>query len=101
MRQGWEWLGITRILARTSAPAAAIGAIEDVQADLLHLFHRACPARFDIGGVIMGRRADLRQEDLSSSDSHRDFLCHLIMAAIVDLQLPPLAREGELAAVAP
>src|SRR5690242_6794907 len=55
-----------------STPAAAIGAIEDMTADLLHLFHGSRPARMHVSCMIVRRGADFRQPDLARRDSKRD-----------------------------
>src|SRR5690606_29595317 len=101
MRLGWRGGGIRRIRPQSSAPAAAIGAVEDVEADLLHLLHRARPARLHIRRVVVRGRANFRQEDLAGGNGHADFLRHLVVTAVGNLQLAALAGEGELAAVAP
>src|SRR3546814_16585375 len=62
-----------------SAPAAAMGAIEDMQADTADLFHRPCPSRPDIDGVVVSRGSDLLQTYLDGGRRHGDVEGHFTM----------------------
>src|SRR5262245_20489208 len=83
------------------APAAAIGAIEDVATDLLHPLHGTCPARAYIVGIVVSRGSDLRQPYLAGRHCHGDLFRHRVMLAACDAILDAVAGEGKLAAVAP
>src|SRR6478735_5855990 len=84
-------------LAFSSAPTAAIGAIEDVQADAADLFHGLCPFRTNIDGMVVRGGANLREPDLAGGDRHREFAGDSPVILRVHPVLDVVAGKGELA----
>src|SRR5690554_5009066 len=84
-----------------SAPAATACSVENVESDLLHLVHRARPARAHIGRVVVRGRTDLGDENLAGSDSQADLLGNLIMMLAAHARRSALAGERKLAAITP
>src|SRR5690606_38725750 len=82
-------------------PAAPVGAVEDVMADLIHPLHRPCPARADIGGMIVGRGAHLLQPYFPRRHCEPHLLSEAEMSGTGHAVLDAIAGKGELAAVAP
>ncbi len=90
-----------RHMSDGSAPAAAIGAIEDVQTDLGHLLHGASPAGAHILGVVMRRGTDLRNEDLARGYGHGDILRAAVVPRAEHAVRNAVAGKGELTAILP
>src|SRR5690606_28410786 len=95
------WIGANPRAKAASAPAANKGTIEDMQTDLLHLFHGERPAWVHIGGVIVRGRDHFRPEDLACGDGHAYLLRHLVVRGAAHARPRAVAGKRELAAVAP
>src|ERR1700712_4555662 len=84
-----------------SAPAAAIGSIEDVHADAADLHHLRCPSRANIDGMIMRGGSDFGKPDLAGGHGHHHLAGDLPVIGRIHLVLDLVAGEGKLAGIRP
>src|SRR5215207_1275368 len=89
------------LAARQASGLAGLELIEDVAADHVHLLEALRPARADIVGVVMRRRADIGEIGFALEHLLRDARGRAPGIGVGDAQRLALAGEGELAGEMP